>query len=74
MKVFVPFCEELIEQHGFGLGELVPFRHEYQCYSVELLGPDDRCRIDAGVPERERRSAASIVKLPRKQSRLSREG
>jgi hypothetical protein len=36
VKVFVPFSEALMEQYGCNLGELVPFRLEYECFPVEL--------------------------------------
>jgi hypothetical protein len=41
VKVFVPFSEELVEQHGFSIGELVPFRREYHRYTVELLSAEE---------------------------------
>jgi hypothetical protein len=41
VKVFVPFSEALIEQYGCNLGELVPFRLEYECFAVELTEAQD---------------------------------
>ncbi|MCZ6616622.1 MAG: hypothetical protein O7E57_00710 [Gammaproteobacteria bacterium] len=35
MKVFVPFSEVLIERLGLNIGDLVPFRLEYECLRRE---------------------------------------
>ena len=46
MKVFVPFSESLLPETGLGLGNLVPFKLEYECLryygweSVEVLDPE----------------------------------
>jgi hypothetical protein len=46
MKVFVPFSESLLQETGLGLGNLVPFKLEYECLryygweSVEVEEPD----------------------------------
>jgi hypothetical protein len=38
MKVFVPFSEALVEELGLPVGDLVPFRLEYQCLRVNGAG------------------------------------
>ena len=49
MKVFVPFCEEIMQevQAGSGAGgslcgaQLVPFRHEYPVLGIAAARPGD---------------------------------
>lgn len=41
MKIFVPFCESLVEELGLNLGELVPFQLEYECLRAGEPFPAD---------------------------------
>ena len=49
MKIFVPFCESLVDELGLNLGELVPFKLDYECLRVGEAFPADDDAVRLGV-------------------------